>query len=96
QGLDEQKVLDAISTGAAGSWQMSNMAPRMLKGDFDPGFFVKHFIKDLTIATDEATETNLQLPVSNLVKSLYESLEKMGYGNLGTQALYKYYTEPTK
>lgn len=53
-GLDLQTMLDSISQGAAGSWQMSNMAPRMLKGDFDPGFFIKHYIKDMNIAIEEA------------------------------------------
>lgn len=52
-GLDIEKMLNSISTGAAGSWQMKNMAPRNVKGDFEPGFYIKHFIKDMKIAVDE-------------------------------------------
>lgn len=90
-GLDEQTMLDSISTGAAGSFQMSNTAPRILKNDFDPGFFVKHYIKDMKIAKEEADEASAHLEVLNKVLEMYESLEKEGYGDLGTQALIKYY-----
>ena len=90
-GLDLQTMLDSISKGAAGSWQMSNMAPRMLKGDFDPGFFVKHYIKDMNIALEEASHVNLTMPVSNEVHDMYQALDDRGMGDLGTQALIKYY-----
>jgi len=84
-------VLKVISTGAAGSWSLSNLAPRMLQGDFAPGFFIKHFIKDMKIAIDSAEAMNLDLPGLKLAKSLYEKLAKEGYENNGTQALLKYY-----
>ena len=90
-GLDLQTMLDSISKGAAGSWQMSNMAPRMLKGDFDPGFFVKHYIKDMNIALEEASHVNLTMPVLNEVHDMYLALDDRGMGDLGTQALIKYY-----
>lgn len=90
-GLDEQTMLDSISAGAAGSWQMSNQVPRMLKGDFDPGFFIKHFIKDMAIATEEAEKESLTLPVLQDVLSMYRTLESQGLGDLGTQALIKYF-----
>ena len=90
-GLDLQTMLDSISQGAAGSWQMSNMAPRMLKGDFDPGFFVKHYIKDMNIAIEEATQVDLTMPVLQEVHDMYQALDDQGMGDLGTQALIKYY-----
>lgn len=90
-GLDPQEVLKVISTGAAGSWSLSNLAPRMLNNDFAPGFFIKHFIKDMKIALDSAAEMNLELPGLALAKSLYEKLAQEGYENNGTQALLKYY-----
>lgn len=90
-GLDPQALLDVISTGAAGSWSLSNLAPRMLKGDFAPGFFIKHFIKDMKIAIDSAKEMNLELPGLTLAEKLYEELANKGYENDGTQALLKYY-----
>ncbi len=90
-GLDTQTMLNSISAGAAGSWQMSNMAPRILKGDFNPGFFIKHNIKDLEIAVDEAAERNLSLTVLNDVLKMYKKLEGENLGDLGTQALIKYY-----
>ncbi|MBE5960692.1 MAG: NAD(P)-dependent oxidoreductase [Lachnospiraceae bacterium] len=90
-GLDEQTMLDSISAGAAGSWQMTNQVPRMLKGDFDPGFFIKHFIKDMAIATKEAEKESLTLPVLHDVLTMYRTLESQGLGDLGTQALIKYF-----
>lgn len=90
-GLNPQTLLDVISTGAAGSWSLSNLAPRMLKGDFAPGFFIKHFIKDMKIALTSAKEMNLELPGLALAEKLYEELAQKGYENDGTQALLKYY-----
>lgn len=90
-GLDVQTMLDSISEGAAGSWQMSNMAPRMVKGDFDPGFYIKHFIKDMKIAKEEASDVNMDLKVLDTVLKMYESLEADNLGDLGTQGLLKYY-----
>jgi len=90
-GLDVRTVWETISQGAAGSWQMSNMAPRMLNGDFNPGFYIKHFIKDLRIALQCAGENGLDLGITKQVLSMYEDLEKDGAGDLGTQALIKHY-----
>lgn len=90
-GLDVQTMLNSISEGAAGSWQMSNMAPRMIKGDFEPGFYIKHFIKDMKIAKEEAEDENIQLKVLDTVLKMYESLEENNLGDLGTQGIIKYY-----
>lgn len=88
-GLDPNAVLASISTGAAGSWSLSNLAPRMIKGDFAPGFYVKHFIKDMGIAIESAKEAHLELPGLNLAKKLYEELSASGGDLYGTQALIK-------
>jgi 3-hydroxyisobutyrate dehydrogenase len=90
-GLDPLKVLESISQGAAGSWSLSNLAPRMISGNFAPGFYVKHFIKDMKIALEEAEKMNLQLPGLALAKAMYEELAAAGEENSGTQALYKRY-----
>jgi 3-hydroxyisobutyrate dehydrogenase len=86
-GLDMNTVLKSVSTGAAGSKALEVLAPRMLKGDFEPGFFVEHFIKDMGIALAEAERMNLALPGLALVKQLYEAVRAQGYGRKGTQAL---------
>jgi 3-hydroxyisobutyrate dehydrogenase len=86
-GLDMNTVLKSVSTGAAGSKALEVLAPRMLKGDFEPGFFVEHFIKDMGIALAEAEHMNLALPGLALVKQLYEAVRAQGYGRKGTQAL---------
>ena len=86
-------MLDSIGAGAAGSWQMSNMAPRMLKGDFAPGFYVKHYIKDLDIARGQAAAAGQRLPVLEQVLAMYRELAERGEGDLGTQALMHYYEE---
>lgn len=88
-GLDPETVLKSIESGAAGSWSLSNLAPRMLKGDFAPGFYVKHFIKDMTIALNSAEEMGLMTPGLTLAKKLYDELAEMGDENSGTHALYK-------
>ncbi|WP_310170186.1 NAD(P)-dependent oxidoreductase [Neobacillus niacini] len=90
-GLDPENVLKSISTGAAGSWSLSNLAPRMLNGNFEPGFYIKHFIKDMKIALDEAEQMGMNAPGLSLAKSLYEQLAEKGEENSGTQALYKYW-----
>lgn len=91
-GLDPQTMLNSISEGAAGSWQMSNMAPRILKNDFEPGFFIKHYIKDMKIASEEAKDVNLELDILNNVLRMYAELaEDEKLADLGTQALIKYY-----
>jgi 3-hydroxyisobutyrate dehydrogenase len=86
-GLDMNTVLKSVSTGAAGSKALEVLAPRMLKGDFEPGFFVEHFIKDMGIALAEAERMNIALPGLALVKQLYEAVRAQGYGRKGTQAL---------
>lgn len=90
-GLDEQTMLDSISTGAAGSAQMTNVVPRILKGDLNPGFFIKHFIKDMKLADEEAEAADVKLGMLEYVLGMYEELEKDGFGDLGTQALIRYY-----
>lgn len=90
-GLDAETVLQSISSGAAGSWSLSNLAPRMIKGDFEPGFYVKHFLKDMNIALSEAEQMNLPLPGLQLAKEMYNELVEEGYGEKGTQVLYKQY-----
>ncbi|BDH60959.1 3-hydroxyisobutyrate dehydrogenase [Lysinibacillus sp. PLM2] len=92
-GLDLEKVLQSISSGAAGSWSLSNLGPKMLKGDFEPGFYIKHFIKDMKIAIDEADRMGLDLPGVKLSKELYNHLLERGYGDNGTQTLIKYYMD---
>lgn len=92
-GLDPETVLKSISAGAAGSWSLSNLAPRMLKGDFEPGFYIKHFIKDMKIAIEEAEIMGMEAPGLNLAKSLYDRLAADGEENSGTQALYKYWKD---
>ena len=86
-GLDLQQVLKNVSAGAAGSWSLSNMAPRLLKEDYEPGFFVEHFIKDMGIALDEARRMNLSLPGLGLAQQLYLSVAANGHAKSGTQAL---------
>jgi 3-hydroxyisobutyrate dehydrogenase len=90
-GLNPDTVLKSISSGAAGSWSLSNLVPRMLKGDFEPGFYIKHFIKDMTIALDEAEQMGMEAPGLTLSKSLYDTLAEKGEENSGTQAIYKYW-----
>ncbi len=90
-GLDLQTMLDSISKGAAGSWQMDNMAPRILKDDFAPGFFIKHYVKDLKIALEEVEDRDFVLSVLQTVKNMYQTMENAGEGDFGTQALIKYY-----
>jgi len=87
-GLDPERVLRSVGGGAAGSWSVANLAPRILRGDFAPGFFVEHFIKDLGIALDEAHRLGLALPGLALAKQLYEAVRAQGHGRSGTQALY--------
>lgn len=90
-GLDIESMLNAIKNGAAGSWQLMNTAPRVLNGDFDPGFFIKHFIKDMNIIKSVMAEKGKELTMLNSVCSLYEALMEKGHGDEGTQALIKYY-----
>ncbi len=86
-GLDPESVLESVSGGAAGSWSLTNYAPRMLSGDFAPGFLVEHFVKDMEIALAEARRMNLALPGLSLAHELYLALRAQGDGGCGTQAL---------
>jgi 3-hydroxyisobutyrate dehydrogenase len=88
-GLDPKTVLGSIESGAAGSWSLSNLGARIINGNFEPGFYVKHFIKDMGIALDSAKELGMDTPGLALAHSLYERLAGMGYEDKGTQALYK-------
>ncbi|TXL61711.1 NAD(P)-dependent oxidoreductase [Cerasibacillus terrae] len=88
-GLDPVRVLDSITTGAAGSWSLSNLAPRMIAGDEEPGFYVKHFIKDMKIALESAKEMGLKTPGLALSLELYQELAQKGNEDRGTQALIK-------
>jgi 3-hydroxyisobutyrate dehydrogenase len=90
-GLDPQTVLASISGGAAGSFLLTHMAPRMLKGDFTAGFFTEHFIKDMGIALHEAQRMQLELPGLALAKRLYDGLVAQGHGRDGTQVLFQHY-----
>lgn len=90
-GLDAQTVLSAIGGGAAGGFQLNNLGPRIAKGDFAPGFFIEHFIKDMRIAHDEAAQMGRELPGLDLVRSLYQTLAEQGFTRNGTQALFKLY-----
>jgi 3-hydroxyisobutyrate dehydrogenase-like beta-hydroxyacid dehydrogenase len=89
--LDVQTMLDSISEGAAGSWQMKNMAPRILQGDFKPGFYIKHFIKDMNLAVEESSDNSIKLGILNEVLKMYKILDDNNWGDLGTQGLIKYY-----
>jgi 3-hydroxyisobutyrate dehydrogenase len=86
-GLDLETVLESVGGGAAGSWSLANYGPRMLRGDFEPGFFVEHFIKDMGIALAEARRMKLSLPGLALAHQLYVALEAQGDGRRGIQAL---------
>lgn len=86
-GLDPQAVIDIVGKGAAASWAINNLGPRMVKGDFAPGFYVEHFVKDMGIALEEAGAANLSLPGLALVHQLYTAVKAQGRGRLGTQAL---------
>lgn len=92
-GLEPDRVLQSISTGAASSWSLSNLAPRILQEDYSPGFFVKHFIKDMQIALEEAKEMDMETPGLSLSKSMYEEIQRRGEADSGTQALRKYWNK---
>ena len=85
------EAVSKIGTGAAGSAQLKTVAPRILVGDFDPGFFIRHFIKDMKLASEEAENAGVHLGVLDYVLSMYEDMEAQGKGSLGTQALVQYY-----
>lgn len=92
-GIDPMKMVETVSSGAASSWALENLGPKMLSGDYAPGFYVKHFIKDMLIALEAAEEMGLELPGSKLALELYQDLSKMGEDDAGTQALIKYFLQ---
>jgi 3-hydroxyisobutyrate dehydrogenase len=83
--------MESIETGAAGSWSLTNLGRRMLKGDFEPGFYIKHLIKDERIALESAEEMGMDTPGLALSKRIYDELAEKGEKNSGTQAIYKKY-----
>jgi 3-hydroxyisobutyrate dehydrogenase len=92
-GLDTQRVLEAVGGGAAASWSIQVLAPRVLKGDFEPGFIVEHLVKDLRIARDDAHELGELLPLVDLCLARYEALVAAGHGRKGTQGVYLLYRD---
>jgi 3-hydroxyisobutyrate dehydrogenase len=87
-GLNLETMLESISGGAAACWTLSNLAPRVLMGNFDPGFFVDHFVKDMGIALAECRRMGVKLPGLTLVHSLYQRTQQLGHGRKGTHALF--------
>ncbi|MCT4794277.1 NAD(P)-dependent oxidoreductase [Exiguobacterium alkaliphilum] len=90
-GLDAEQLRQTIRGGAAGSWTLENLVPRMIQEDYSPGFFIKHFIKDMGLALASAEQLNVKLPSLELAAKLYTILQENGYGDNGTQALIEYY-----
>jgi 3-hydroxyisobutyrate dehydrogenase len=86
-GLDLNRMLESIRGGAAACWTLGNLAPRILQRNFDPGFFVEHFIKDMGLALEEATRMGLVLPGLALAHQLYQTVQTLGHGRSGTHAL---------
>jgi 3-hydroxyisobutyrate dehydrogenase len=85
--LDLNRVMQSVASGAAGSWSLSNLGPRIINNNFDPGFFVEHFVKDMGIALEEAKRMQLALPGLALAHQLYVALQAQGHGRDGTHAL---------
>jgi len=90
-GLDPTAVHGSISGGAAGSWALTNLAPRALSDNYAPGFYVKHILKDMRIALESAAEMKLDLPGLANARKLYEQVAAHGWEDCGTQALYRFY-----
>ncbi len=88
-GLGQEAMIDIVGKGAASSWSLNNLGRRIVRGDFNPGFYIKHFVKDMGIALEEARRMKLALPGLALVNQLYVSAQALGMENLGTQGLYK-------
>jgi 3-hydroxyisobutyrate dehydrogenase len=95
-GIDLDSVIDVIGKGAASSWSINTLGRRIARQDFDPGFFIKHFVKDMGIALAEAQSMNLSLPGLALVHQFYTAAKAMGYENLGTQGLYRVLAQMNK
>jgi 3-hydroxyisobutyrate dehydrogenase len=92
-GLDPTRVIGSIGGGAAASWSLNNLAPRALRGDLAPGFYVKHFLKDMRIALESAAELKLELPGLIQSKKLYDEVSRRGWDDFGTQVLWRFYQE---
>lgn len=92
-GLDPMRVLESIGGGSAQSWQLVNMVPRMLRGDFEPGFYAKHFLKDLRIALENARNMKLHLPMLEMAERFFSQASVQGFDEKGTQILYKLYKD---
>lgn len=92
-GLDPYRVLDSIGGGAAQSWQLTAQGPKMLSGDFEPGFYSKHFLKDLHIALDSAKSMGLKTPMLTIAEQMFEKMTLEGFAEKGSQALYLLYKE---
>src|SRR5205807_4231792 len=86
-GLNVETVLQSVGGGAAGSWSLNNLGPRILARNFEPGFFVEHFIKDMGIALDESKRMGIVMPGLALANQLYLAVQAQGYGRKGTHAL---------
>ena len=86
-GLDMETMLKSISGGAAGCWSLNNLAPQIIQRNFEPGFIIEHFIKDMGIALEESERMRISLPGLDLVHKLYLKTQSLGYGRKGTQAL---------
>ena len=95
-GMDMDEVIDVIGKGAASSWSINNLGRRIAKKDFEPGFFIKHFVKDMRIALDEARRMNLSLPGLALTQQFYTSAMAIGLENLGTQGIYNVFEQMNK
>lgn len=93
KGLDLNVLLKSVATGAAGSKQLDAFGPKIISEDYAPGFYIKHFIKDMKLAVHEANESGLHLEILKQTLTNYETLEKAGFGDNGTQTLFKYYSE---
>jgi 3-hydroxyisobutyrate dehydrogenase len=91
-GLDPARVIESIGAGAAASWSLVNLAPRALRGDFAPGFYVKHFLKDMRLALDSAVELQTDLPGLAQAKKLYDEVSRRGWDDCGTQVLFRLYS----
>lgn len=90
-GLDCGELIEAVSGGSGSTWSLANYGPRIMKGDFEPGFFIKHYIKDMKLAEETAVEMELDIPALSLTRELYEEIAEAGLENRGTQALYCLY-----
>lgn len=92
-GLDPDTMLQSVASGAASSWNLSALGPRIIKEDYEPGFYVKHFVKDLNIALQETENLQIELPGLKLAQKMYTELQEKGYGEKGTQVLIKHYID---